>query len=879
MGKNFLRILIATPILFFSLTLISFAEQKKIALIPFQVNQVEELGYMRDGVWDILMSRIAGKKDIIVVEKDKVTRMLEKFDAGITQSTARELGIALGVDFVVFGEIKKSADGIDLDAKMLDVNKGELIIATRSSSILDEVIPEINKLAANINKAIEGKPVALAYTPAGVPPTLPKPPPLEPTLPPKDQQLGEHEEEAYAYTEEIPIHLEADKLTYDEKLHLSTARGNVKITKGDMILNADTIKFNQETGDAVATGNVVMVRGRDRLTGKDIEINLDNQLGMINEGSIFFEEENFYIKGKEIEKLGEESYHITDGSLTTCDTDSPDWGITAKKIDLVMGGYARARDVTFRIKDFPVLYSPYLIYPVKTDRQTGLLMPSIGYSGKDGLDINLPFFWAISPSMDATFSQHLMSKRGFQEGIEFRYAVNKDSWGQLNMEYLNDRVVEDETDYGAYYRSNRDRWLAQFKHDQYFSSDFFTKADINLISDNDYYRDFETEIDLRSERHLESRWSITKNWETFSLVSDCHYFDDMDKKSNDATLQYLPRVTLTALKQPIGSQSIFLNLDSSYENLWRKKGMTGHRLDFYPQVTFPMKFGGFLRVVPKMGMRETAFWFDGEDEHRKEEHREIYDLNLAVSTTLSKIFDLDGKKLKKLKHLIEPCIEYTYVPHIDQDDLPANDLSSEIPQQRTITYSLNNTLIGKMIKKGGKSYCKELVDFDLKQSYNDKSSKFSSSGERRYFSDIEGDLKVRLSNNIYLNCDARYDVYDDRFNERNVTLNLKDRRGDKLWFDYRYQRESDDELVKIESLNSKLQLKVTDFIDFIYYNRYSMTDNRSLETRFSIDYRSQCWSTLFTYTERPGYKGDDRENKIMVLFSLYGLGPMVKASD
>jgi LPS-assembly protein len=234
--------------------------------------------------------------------------------------------------------------------------------------------------------------------------------------------------------------------------------------------------------------------------------------------------------------------------------------------------------------------------------------------------------------------------------------------------------------------------------------------------------------------------------------------------------------------------------------------------------------------------------------------------------------------MSKLKHLIEPSIKYTYIPYVDQDDLPGHGLSEKISEQSTITYSLDNTLIGKMIGLGEDSYYKELIDFELSQSYNFESSEFSPSGERRYFSDIEGDLKVRLSENIFLRWDARYDVYEDWFNERNLSLNIKDRRGDNLWFDYRYQRDLGGE-VDIESLNTKLSLKITDRLDFTYRNRYSMTDDISLESDFTFNYRSQCWSVLLNYNTTPGYEGEEGENKFMIIFSLYGLGPVARIGN
>ena len=877
MKNKSILIFLVTIILTLFTALAYSAQPAKLAIIPFKVDNADVLGYIRDGIWNMLASRIAKKENISVLGKIQVKKALEEFNFQVTESTAQKLGLKLGADYVVFGEITGPTEEINLGITMLDVGKEKIIISTRSSTDLNEVIPKIWEFAANINRGIEGIPVLASYKPAVLPPPLPSPPPPEPEKFPEEiePKIDEGEKPLAYDDEKVPINLEADTLSYDQNTEISIASGNVKITKGEMVLKADTIRFNSETEDVTAKGNVAFSRNKDRLTSREMKLNLDTEKGIIYDGSIFFQKENVYVQGTRIEKLGEESYRITEGSITTCDGDTPDWNINAGKMDITVGGYARIKDMTFNIKDYPVFYFPYFIYPIKTERQTGFLIPKIGYSSDDGVEFDLPFFWAISPHMDATFRQHILSKRGLKEGFEFRYAMNNDSRGKLNLEYINDRKVENDTDYGDYHRTKRNRWLVQFEHDQYFSPGFFTKADVNLISDNDYYRDFDTNVDLRTERYLESKWSLTKNWERFSFLTECQYFDDIDKKNNDETLQYLPRISFDALNQQIGAWPLFFNLNSSYENLWREKGMTGHRLDLYPQVFLPLKFGDFLEVVPRVGMRETAYWFEDDAKRREEEHREIYDLSLKISTVLSRIFDVNGSRISKLKHLIEPGIEYIYVPFIDQDYLPYNSLSTKIFEQRTIAYSLNNTLIGKMIGAGGEHAYQELVDFNLRHSYNFRSAKYSISGkERRYFSDIEGDLKIKLSNNIYLDFDARYDIYEDWFNEKNVALNLKDNRGDSFYFDYRYQRDLDGK-VEIESLNTKLKFRATDYLDFTYYSRYSLTDDIFLESIYGIDYRSQCWSVLLTYTERPGYQGDERENKFMAIFSLYGLGPII----
>jgi LPS-assembly protein len=125
-----------------------------------------------------------------------------------------------------------------------------------------------------------------------------------------------------------------------------------------------------------------------------------------------FVKDNYCISGKVIEKKGEDYYVSPEATFTTCDPPSPAWCFKGKKIDAVAGDRLKAKGVSFRIKDFPVLYTPYLWTPIGTERKTGFLIPDIGYSNTRGFYFDIPFYWAITENRDATFYLDHYSKRG-----------------------------------------------------------------------------------------------------------------------------------------------------------------------------------------------------------------------------------------------------------------------------------------------------------------------------------------------------------------------------------------------------------------------------------------------------------------------------------
>ncbi len=230
--------------------------------------------------------------------------------------------------------------------------------------------------------------------------------------------------------------VEALELTYDQEKDLYTAVGEVVLKKGDRILKADRAWINRRTLMAEAKGNVALTAGGDELKGEELTVDLKRQIGEVKNGRLFLKQNNVHVTGREIHKTGESSYRVVDGTLTTCDGEKVPWQIRAKELTVTFEGYGHIWHSTFRVQGQPVLYVPYMVFPAKTKRQSGLLLPDPGYSERDGLTLTLPIYWVLSDPADITFYEHVMSRRGFMQGVEFRYLLSPGSKGTLMADYL-----------------------------------------------------------------------------------------------------------------------------------------------------------------------------------------------------------------------------------------------------------------------------------------------------------------------------------------------------------------------------------------------------------------------------------------------------------
>ncbi len=663
-----------------------------------------------------------------------------------------------------------------------------------------------------------------------------------------------------------PIRIQADHIAYDRNEDMYTAEGKVEIFQGDRKLTADRVTLNGKTHEAEATGNVILVQGDDVLRSQKMKVNLDTNLGIIVRGMLFLKKQHFYLRGEEIERIGEETYRIRKGSFTTCDGDWPAWRFTSREIIVTLEEYASAYGTTFEIKNVPVLYSPYLVFPVKTQRQSGFLIPRLTYSNLSGVEFDNAYFWAIAKNMDATFYLDLASQKGIGEGVEFRYARKPDSNGQFYAYHL--REMEG-------YREKRtdqldrkpDRWQVDFQHEEYFDSSFFAKTRLRAVSDREFFRDYGQAYEDRSSEQVFSFVSLTKNWESSSLFGEARHTVDL-RQEDKTTLQDYPIVNFLGVRKQLLKSPLYYSFHSSYGYFSRETGVSGQQADVHPTLSLPMKWS-FLEVTPELGGRATLYSVrDGQEDTHS---RESWDFNTTVATEMYRVFDTGFAGLPRLKHVIRPEITYTYLPDTNQQLIPFPYFpyfDPTVPKANTLTYGVTQYLIGKVSEGQGKSRYQEFAYLKLSQSYDlfeANRNVTPGSSPRRPFGPITADLRLYWLQYLSAESITSYDPNQGRFVTSYSSIGINDPRGDSLNVEYTWARGLQNQI------NAWLRVRLHSSLDVLFGKRYSQFDNQSLETFYGIQYRQQCWMIDLIYSERPEVAGQPAEKKVQVLVNLIGV--------
>jgi len=704
---------------------------------------------------------------------------------------------------------------------------------------------------------------------------------------------------------EQPWVIDADRLQYDEKKLQYVAEGNVVINKGNNTLRADYIRFDSRTKTAFARGNVSVASGDDILTGSSIELNLENQTGTLHGGYMYLRQNNFHVSGEKIEKLEGDTYVIENASVTTCDGDVPDWKIHGKNIKITLEGYGYVKGATMRARDVPFLYVPYFVFPAKTKRQSGLLIPELGASDRWGYYLNQPLFWAINESSDATFYYNFMSERGHKFGGQYRYYLSEASRGAWMMDYLNDRKIDDGTGDSSlkwgyadddYLRPNKDRYWFRGGHYQPLPLGFFSRLEFDLVSDQDYLIEFkegysgydDTEEYLRTTfgRQLDdytdpvrlNRLDFHRIWSQLNLDIDFRWFDDVIQRRFSATndtLQRLPFVGFAATKQRIFSSLFFVNLDSSYNYFYRKDGDRSQRLDIHPRFYLPLSLKNYFTLEPSVGLRETLWFFDPETSAGAQDdrfNRELYDFRVDLTSDISRNFNVGGPTIDRIKHTIKPQIAYNFIPKVDQTNLPQFDAIDRIAPLNLVTYSITNFFMARSpltsVAQNGRAapvphQYRQIGRFKLAQSYdiNEARRKNLLPGDKNQpFSPIIADLDLWLSRYILMDADAAWDIYDSRLQTGNIGMRLTDKRDNRLYTEYRFTRG------ETKTIKADLFLNITDAVATGLEYEKNLRSGQRLKAGASLLYRAQCWSLDVRYLDEPS------NTKIQFTINLTGLG-------
>jgi len=389
-----------------------------------------------------------------------------------------------------------------------------------------------------------------------------------------------------------PFDITADTVEFDTSRQVYIARGNVRLEQPKRVLTADWMVFSDKTREGVASGNVIVTEGGDRLLADVLHFEVDDLQGIVFKGKLETGGNNFIATGETIKRTGDQQYVFEDAVFTTCkcpDGGVEPWAIKAKEADLEFGGYAVTKSTTFDVLGVPILWTPRMWFPLKTERQTGFLFPIFDIASRNGLGIGLPFFWAARDNINVLLTPRYLADNGFKPEVEVDYVFGRESYGEVFGSFVQDENI-DENNISTPFSS--DRWAVEWIHDQHLPGPlegWRWKVDGRLLSDNSYAFDFRDFSRVRDDRYVESLTFIEGRFGElgrYGLTAAMHYAEDQqnpdDQDRDDFLLQRFPDIRLAGIPQPVPllGNAVF-SFDTRYTHFWAKKDV----LDVQPFAT------------------------------------------------------------------------------------------------------------------------------------------------------------------------------------------------------------------------------------------------------------------------------------------------------
>ncbi len=642
----------------------------------------------------------------------------------------------------------------------------------------------------------------------------------------------------------------ADNLDYYPEEGIYIATGNVKIDKDEISIKADQAIFNKITSEANAEGSIVFKDKDVIITAQKAEINIDNKTGRIYEAIIFFKKDNFWITGSNISKTGEKSYYASEAAFTTCNSEpylvpdkfpqdyfkestervaeNPDWCFKGQNVYIEIGDILTARNVSYKIKNLPVLYSPYMLMPIMRERQSGLLAPAIGSSSKKGFQFSPAFFWAIDGDKDATFYLDYMSRRGFGKGIEYRY-LDETGIGTWQAYHLKDTELKKD-------------FVALKAEDRFQFNNISGFVNINYINEPDFYKEYGYNSKGRItnlggltdiNRFFQSSAEFFLPFKNSRLYLLSQYWVDLQNKDANI-LQRLPE--LGHVINPLRVGPLLFSMSSSITNFYRNEEVRGQRALINP--VFSHSFGDSIKFFQSMSLIQSAYNLSSSDAFDSTIHRETFEYKANALTRFYKFYS-------GFVHDIELSLGYRFIPKTK--DLPFFDAAELFNKTSQAEISVYNSFRAKDLSAS----VRFIQPYDLEAK------------------SVAPTVLEASINSVYLilRFETAYDFKKNKIEKVNSLINV--RLSDTISF-YAAERYGNVDDIKFFSLgfDKVLSKKLAIGANLSY-------DAKSGGLRESIIkalYKQQCWAINAAFSRKPPDLNRSAEYNFLLMIELTGAG-------
>lgn len=675
--------------------------------------------------------------------------------------------------------------------------------------------------------------------------------------------------------------------------------GNVSFTQGGRHIAADEAILDQESERLNANGNLVFQDQMFTITAESLVAHMQDNSATLTGAQYWLHGQQIHGDAEKLEITSDNNLHLTNTNFTTCPPGDNSWLLEAEKITIDSSEeWGELWNAKLEIGGVPIFYIPYMTIPVSDKRKSGFLFPTFSTSSTNGIEVAAPYYWNIAPEYDLTFTPHYMSARGMFLKTDFRYLAGESQQGQLNVEYLaNDNMLD----------NSPDRYLYHWQHKGAIDENWRVLANFTQVSDNNYFNDMDSDVQSATDNQLSRIAEISyfeRNWDFSARVQDIKVLGE-----EEIPYQVMPQLNFN-YRAPSLWNGLDFDLMSEITNFKHQENefSTATRLHIEPSISLPIH-GPAGSLTSEVKLLQTYYWQDNRGNSQNDElddqvSRTLPQVRIHGQVNFERYTDYFNENYRQT---LEPQFQYLYVGYEDQSNIGIYDTAQlqedyyglfrerrfsgldRIADANQMTLGLTTRLFDENNVEKFKFSLGQIFYFqDSRVGINEPGrSTQTFTQENTSNSVLAAELSTQIYKDWYMSGAIQYDTKLSENQKSEVTLDFRPGTNKLLQLSYRYVPDllntNTNESVDISQAGMRGAWPVSDNLYLVGNWYYDLNESRNIETYAGFQYESCCWAVRLSYHYRikTNYQDDfnpmvdDRElfeKGIYLNFVIKGLG-------
>jgi LPS-assembly protein len=643
--------------------------------------------------------------------------------------------------------------------------------------------------------------------------------------------------------------------------------GQVELTRPAQVLLADELTMNNVTEQVKASGNVTFESDTSQLRTEFMTMNQKDQSAYFTTSSFTLSEQHVRGTANEVIQFSSSLSRYKKIQYTTCDPGNSNWHLTADQLDINQeSGLGTAQHATVYIQDLPVLYLPYLQFPIDDRRMSGILAPTIGSSTDSGDIISIDVYWNIAPNLDATITPIWYGKRGLQINTENRYLF-KHHTGQLYLSILDDQKQNDNRSF--------QKWL----HQADLGSNITADIALRHVSDDTFFDDFRSLGDsddnvTHLKQHIIFNHS-TKLW-TSNLLLQTYQTPGTTKQP----YSQLPKLTVNSRFKKFDN-GVQFNTINEWVRFDHESNIVGDRTHLLPYLSWNQSDSWYF-FKPKLEYAFSDYQLNNNNLGDNSIQREIPIFSLDTGL----LFDREMNTESNWIQTLEPRLYFLRTPYENQSHIP-------VFNSALLSNSYNNFFKSNRFSGSDRIGDANQISLGIGTRFLDNDSGaqllYSRIGQIFYANDrrvqISGNKPQTLPNsniitettvnpnrNLSINTKLVYEQTTKEISEKTLSVHyLKDGFAANLEYFFDDTVLEQAAISMVYPINPRWTM-VAKYSESILFNKPD-------ENLLGVNYESCCWGIKMLASQTSNDSFTETDNAVFIELTLKGLGQSSQVLD